>query len=60
MNKRELIEILDQVDDDFEIRLSHHNGYTNGWSNIDHYKINELNDIGYSSKVVSLDIVKDD
>ena len=68
MKKRELIEILERVDDDFNIELIHttkikkedlsYKGYFP--FEYKHFKIKEFTDIGYSSKILILDIERKD
>ena len=53
MTKKELLVILDQVSDDFEITLDH-NTEANYWEN--RFKITGLLDIAFSDKKVVLDI----
>ena len=67
MKKSELLSILERVDDDFEIELFHSRMLSNEeleglsypfpmvW---DKYAIDETRDIGYSEKIISLEIVE--
>ena len=60
MKASELKEILSRVDDDFEVELS--KSYVDPNASygycLDSYKITGLADIGYSDKVICLDIEK--
>ena len=59
MKSKELIKILQEFPD-FEVILSHSFRDNSAWGlAIDSYKINELGDIGYSDKVIILDISKE-
>jgi len=59
MKSKELIKILQEFPD-FEVILSHSFRDNSAWGiAIDNYKIDELGDIGYSDKVIILDVSKE-
>lgn len=59
MKSKELIKILQEFPD-FEVILSHSFRDNSAWGiAVDNYKIDELGDIGYSDKVIILDVSKE-
>lgn len=67
MKKKELLKILEKVDDDFEIELFHSRmlspeeleGMSYPFPMVwDKYRIDETFDIGYSDKIISFEIVE--
>jgi hypothetical protein len=69
VKKKDLIKILERVDDDFEIELFHtteiQKEELEGMSypfpfTWDKFKIEEMRDIGHSDKVISFEIIEQD